>query len=397
MKVLLATDFYTPTINGVVISVLNLRSELLKLGHEVKILTLSETMISHEEDGVIYIGSVGIGKIYPGLRITLPRDNQFIEDLIRWKPDVIHSQNEFSTFYIAQQIAKKLQIPVVHTYHTVYEKYTHYFSPVETWGKSLSVRFTNRSLKNVDCVIAPTEKVSNLLKDYGVQREIQIAPTGIHVRRLKAALELERSNLMKDKIGISSDKKILVFVGRLAKEKNLEEIMVYLSRLSRKDLMLLIVGGGPYSKALEKVAAELNITDLVLFVGMVPQDEIGAYYQMGDVFVSASNSETQGLTYIEALAYGIPVLCRRDPCLNNVVDDGINGWQYDTFQQFRTRLDEILTWERNEWQVNLNKGTLKGFSSETFGKKMEGIYIKTIDQYSKQTKIQQLSMAGYPE
>lgn len=127
MKVLITTDCYTPTVNGVVTSVLNLRKELQLRGHEVKALTLSQTMQSFSQDGETYIGSIGAGKVYPGARVKSALASSFIQKLIEWKPDVVHSQCEFSTFFLAPKIYKRLNIPIVHTYHTVYEDYTHYF------------------------------------------------------------------------------------------------------------------------------------------------------------------------------------------------------------------------------------------------------------------------------
>ena len=128
MKILITNEWYTPTINGVVISIVTLEKELKKLGHDVRILTLSNGIKSYKRDHVIYIRSIGAEKIYPGARIAFSKDNQYIEEIIEWKPDIIHTQCEFSTFRIAKHIAKKCAIPIVHTYHTVYEDYTHYFS-----------------------------------------------------------------------------------------------------------------------------------------------------------------------------------------------------------------------------------------------------------------------------
>ena len=315
MKVLITTECYMPTINGVVTSVMNLRNELLKYGHDVRILTLSETKHSYEKDGAVYIGSVGAGKIYPGARLTLTRENIYIKKLINWKPDVVHSQSEFSTFLIARHIANRLQIPIVHTYHTVYENYTHYFSPVKAWGKAMTAFLTNKALKHTQCVIAPTEKVYSLLTSYGVKQEIKVVPTGIDLTKFNIKVKLSIKKMLKEKIGIPNGNKVLVSVGRLAKEKNLEEILLYLSQLNRKNLTLLIVGDGPNHKSLEQYAKELDIADRVIFTGMISPHNIGTYYQLGDVFVSASNSETQGLTYIEALANGVPTICRKDPCL----------------------------------------------------------------------------------
>lgn len=140
MKVLITTDWYKPAINGVVTSVCNLREELQQRGHEVKILTLSRTAHSYEEEGVIYMGSVNAGYIYPGARLRVSPGRELYCRIIEWQPDIVHSQCEFSTFFMAKRIAEECKIPLVHTYHTVYEDYTHYFSPykngAEIWCNS---------------------------------------------------------------------------------------------------------------------------------------------------------------------------------------------------------------------------------------------------------------------
>lgn len=374
MKILITTEWYVPVINGVVTSVVTLQKELKKLGHEVRILTLSNK--SYRKGEVTYISSVGAGKIYPGARIALSIDNKYMDELINWAPDIIHSQCEFSTFRMARYISKKLTIPIVHTYHTVYEDYTHYFSPYRKWGKAMVAVFSRKVLKNVNVVITPTKKVQHLLEVYGIKQPIYVVPTGIDVVKFINPLSELIKKKIKFKHGINANDKVLICVGRLAKEKNIEELILYISRLKSRTLKFLIVGDGPHRSSLEEYAKKLNVFDNIIFTGMVPPEEIAAYYQIGDVFVSASNSETQGLTYVEALASGLPALCRKDPCLDGVIMDGFNGWQYTTFQQFRERLHFLLNEEdlHQQFSENARTGVIQDYSSTNFVKKIESIY-----------------------
>ena len=392
MKVLITTDCYVPTINGVVVSTMNLKNELMKRGHEVKILTLSETRHSYEKEGDIYIGSTGASFVYPEARITFPRNNRFIQELINWKPDIVHSQSEFSTFIMARRIAKKLQIPILHTYHTIYEDYTHYFSPVEKWGKAFVMTITNAILKNVQSVIAPSEKVKNLLISYGFTGEIHVIPTGIDIEKYNIQDQIENRERLKNKFGISNKYKILIMVGRLAKEKNHEEILLYFKKLNRNDNKLVIIGDGPDRSNLESYVNELGISKDVVFTGMVPHEEIGGYYQMGDVFVSASSSETQGLTYFEALANGIPVVCRKDDCLTNIVKNGVNGWQYETFEQFNKQIDIVLNHKGSDLYRTAQESFCKDYSLATFAQKIEITYLETITAYRKLKQIEILDL-----
>ena len=134
---------------------------------------------------------------------------------------------------------------------------------------------------------------------------------------------------------------MLVYVGRLAREKNLEEVLECRAALSG-NVTLLLVGDGPERAALEEKAQALGIRDKVVFAGMVAREKVADYYRLGDVFVSASSSETQGLTYAEALAAGLPALCRADPCLDGVIQNGCNGWQYQSREELARRLSELL-------------------------------------------------------
>lgn len=375
MKILITTDCYEPTVNGVVTSIKNLKTELTKRGHEVRILTLSDTIQSYQKDGVVYLGSLNVDKIYPSVRFSLSRDNKFIDEVLEWSPDIVHSQSEFSTFSVARKISNKLQIPLIHTYHTVYEDYTHYFSPVEKWGKTMAALFTRTTLKHTDWVIAPTEKVYSLLKNYGVEQEIRVIPTGINLQKFKGQTSLDERNKLKESLGIPKGNRVLLVVGRLAKEKNIEEMLLFLSLIKQPNLSLLIVGGGPHRESLEKVAEQMGISDRVVFTGMVPPEKIASYYQLGDVFVSGSNSETQGLTYIESLANGVPILCRKDDCLNDVISEGVNGWQYESFSQFRTKLRTMLANPVGDVQKKLIISGVQRFSALNFGIEVERLYM----------------------
>ncbi len=385
MKILLTTECYAPVINGVVTSVMTLEKELRELGHEVKILTLSTTKRSYKEGHVTYICSLGAGKLYPGARFAWRTNTEYLDELVDWQPDIIHSHCEFSTFLMARQMARKLRIPIVHTYHTVYEDYTHYFSPNKKWGRAMVAIFTRKVLKNTHCVISPTNKVRSILLEYGVTRPIQVVPTGIHLARITRPINDQEKQTLRMRIGIPNHHKVLLAVGRLAKEKNLEEILFYLSKTEQKDVTLLIVGDGPNRESLEQYAKTLGIRNHVIFVGMISPTEISAYYQLGDVFVSASNSETQGLTYVESLANGVPALCRKDSCLDDVITDGVNGWQYSSFEEFDEKLQMMLSQEELYRRLSHHARTKVAcdYSSESFARKVEQIYQQEIINYGR--------------
>ncbi|MDR3072505.1 MAG: glycosyltransferase family 4 protein [Clostridiales Family XIII bacterium] len=377
MKILITTDWYAPIINGVVTSVLNLRRELLLRGHDVRVLTLSQNMRSFESDGVTYIGSVGVGKIYPDARIKTAFFSKFVQDIVDWQPDLIHSQCEFSTFFLARKIAKKLDIPIMHTYHTVYENYTHYFSPNKKWGR-LMVAFMSRYIANrTACGIAPMEKMKTILKSYGINRNIHVIPTGVDMSRFSESPVADRTLAIKKQFGIPENNRILLYVGRLAKEKNLDELLRYHAKQRPEAVTFLIVGDGPYRAELERMTEDLGIGNSVKFTGMISPNRIIDYYHAGDLFVSASISETQGLTYIEALSAGLPVLCRRDECLTGVVLNGKNGWLYENEQDYFEKTEAFMrdAETRKTMSENAIRLSRQMFSAAAFAERAESVYL----------------------
>ena len=183
MKILITSDWYAPAINGVVTSVLNLQRELSAQGHDVRVLTLSRSPRSYCSGAVTYIGAISAGKIYPDARFRTAPARHLLQQLINWSPDVIHTQCEFSTFLMAKKIAAATGAPIVHTYHTVYEDYTHYFSPSRKWGRRAIAAFSRWIIARTACVIAPTDKVRALLERYQVNRPIYVIPSGIDLRQ----------------------------------------------------------------------------------------------------------------------------------------------------------------------------------------------------------------------
>ena len=399
MKILLTTDWYKPVVNGVVTSVINLKNELERRGHEVRVLTLSRTFASYEEEGVYYIKSLNLEKIYPNARAVLPHAEPLIQELIWWRPEVVHSQCEFMTFSYAAKIARKCNCPLIHTYHTVYEDYIHYlpgrFSQYKTGAKlekKAVACFSRMVLGKTSQVIVPTQKVENILKKYGVEEPVAVMPTGIELGRFKERISREEIDRKKKELGIPLENKVLVSVGRLAKEKNLEELLEYFSKLIKegagKNLTFLIAGDGPDRENLGTLAKKLQITDQVIFTGMIAPEEVGRYYKLGDVFVCASSSETQGITYIEALACGLPALCRKDECLDQVVTDGYNGFQYENYEYFKMHLNYILEDEERRQEMGRRGQEISQlYSTWNFCTAAERIYRETIERQERYPEI----------
>ena len=380
MKILLTTDWWTPAVNGVVRSVTLLRRELLAQGHDVRVLTLSSTNQSYEEDGVYYLGSMSADRVYPGARVRLLAWSRWLKALASWRPDVIHSQCEFSTFLPAWQLARRCNCPLVHTYHTVYEDYTRYVIPSERCGRAAVKEFTRLVSGRCDAILAPTNKVTGLLQEYRVSCPVYTVPTGIDLTAFRP-IRPEDKPALRRTLGLPEQEKILVSVGRLAAEKNHGELLRLLAREPADTRpLLLFVGDGPVRAQLEQQAADLGLVDRVMFAGMVPPGEVVRYYQAGDAFVCASQSETQGLTYFEALACGLPAIVRADPCLEGVVENGVNGWQWKDAAGFHQALEVLLSGTRNDSLRAGALATAERYSAGHFAAQAMQVYSEAIER-----------------
>lgn len=374
MRVLITTDWYTPVINGVVISVNNLEKGLRKAGHDVRILTLSGDMHSHRNGNVTYIGSVSADMVYPNARLSTRRGESLVQALTEWKPDIVHSQCEFSTFFFAKRIAHACGCPLVHTYHTVYEDFTHYFSPNVRLGHFLARKFSHYIASQTDAVIVPTEKIRKMLRSYQITQPICTVPTGLNMSAFLEPISPEKRAALRRTYGLYDNDIALTYIGRLAQEKSIDKLLYFLPDTA-DNVKLLLVGGGPYRDKLEAHAKKLGITDRVIFTGMVLPECVADYYKSGDIFVSASRSETQGLTYIEAMASGLPLLCRRDDCLNGVLSSEVNGFAYTTEADFLDGLSALSdAHKRQSFGAAAQKTAYELFSAESFVLKVLQVY-----------------------
>ncbi len=377
MKILITTDLFTVKTNGVVTSVRNLMEELENKGHDVRVLTLSENRHSHKDKNIYYITSMPLGVVYPDVRMPLTYRHPLIRELIDWKPDVIHSQCEYFSYQFARRISKRTGAPIVHTYHTLYEQYVTYVIPNRWLGKHLIRCLSRWRLKKAGAIVAPTHKVEHVLNGYSIKNPIRVIPSGIsleqHKVRISDAERLERRRAL----GISGEQIVLINLGRLGNEKNLDEVVTLFAKARKTNdkLVLLIVGGGPAMEHLQKLVRQLGVSESVIFTGMIDPKEVHIYYQLGDLFVSASTSETQGLTYVEAAANGLPLLCRRDLCLQGVLREGCNGYAYDTDTEFFSCLQAIL--QDPQWMQNAkanSEAIAETFDKTHFAASIEDVY-----------------------
>lgn len=389
MKILITTDWNLTDINGVAISVSNLFNELIEMGHDVRILTLSKSIHSHKEDHIYYIKSIPFN-VYPNVRISVLLFDELFDEIVDWKPDVIHSQCEFFTYTYAKIIAKRSNAPIVHTYHTMYEDYSEYLKIKKELGRYIVAFMSKARLRDSTLVIAPTNKVRNKLKNYDIIQDIKVIPSGIDLSKFNIAVTEKDILEFREKYNIPENAKILLYLGRLGKEKNIIQLLDYFKQLvkDKDDIVLLLVGGGPFQSEVENAVKELGVEDKVKMTGMVSPSEVPRFYKYGDIFVSASQSETQGLTYIEAMSNGLPQVCKFDECLENVLLDGENGYFFENGEDFKEKILEILYNEKLYEKMStkaLEKS--KDFSKEVFAQSILNSYKLAITMHRNKPKI----------
>lgn len=379
MNIGLFTETYYPEINGVAASVYVLKEELERQGHNVYVFTTTSPGAPKNEKNVYRVRSLPCILI-SDRRVGLLYQRKIASEIKKLNLDIIHTNTEFSLGFFGRHMAKELKIPIVHTYHTIYEDYTHYVTKgvlLDNKAKKAVRAFSKVCCNSVDEVIVPTDKVKELLRDYRVEKNIEVIPTGIDLDKFdEINYSQEELNVIRESCGIKKDDKIILYLGRLSQEKNIEELLTYMPSYMElhQDVKFVIIGDGPSSSHLKSMVKGLPCEHSILFLGEKPYDEIGKYYQIGDVFVSASNSETQGLTFIEAMASGLPVIAKEDRCLDGIMEEGENGYFFRNQEEFHKVLDKILYLKKDVLFSENAKETAYRFSTHEFANEILGVY-----------------------
>ncbi|MFJ7971962.1 glycosyltransferase family 4 protein [Psychrobacillus sp. NPDC096389] len=382
MKIGLFTDTYYPQINGVATSVLILKENLERLGHQVYVFTTTDPNAIEDESNVYRMPSIPFAS---ARRLGMFYHSGLVKFIKGLKLDIIHTHTEFSLGVFGRSMARKLNIPLLHTYHTIYEDYTHYivkFKLFDFIAKNTARKISANFCNSVDRVIAPTEKVKELLRSYKVNQHISVIPTGIELSKFSsfAKSSMAVKNL-RTELGIREKDKVLLYIGRISEEKNIGELLVSMQPLliSNTDIKFVLIGDGLEKSNLEELAIKLRIKDQTIFAGERPWDSIGMYYQLGDVFISASQSETQGLTYIEALASGLPLVAKADQCLDGVLQNGVNGYTFQGKDDFLQSINAILT--NDSYKELMSIGAVQSvekFSARHFALAVEAAYMNVL-------------------
>lgn len=393
MRIGIFTDTYPPYINGVSTSIYVLQKALEKKGHEVYIVTVNTKKLGYDiEDKVIRIPGIPTG-IYD-YRLTGIYPIRVIKKIKRWNLDVIHSHTEFGVGTFARIISKQLDIPLVHTYHTMYEDYIHYITKGFFSGTSKKIV---QYLTNFYCdktateLIVPTKKTYDFFKEkYKYARSVHIVPTGIPLDKYYTENHNKKDvNALKNKYGITEEDFVILFVGRIGKEKNIDFLVDNHAALCKKNknAKLLIIGDGPLVESVKKKITKMKLENNIILTGKVPYENIGLYYQLATVFSTASNSETQGLTVIEALAASLPIVVLDDEAFKTAVEEELNGYIFKNKKEYTKIMLDLMSDEEKLNSLRIQaRNSAEKHSDKYFADRILAVYEVAISKTGKERK-----------
>ena len=310
-----------PVLNGVSISVDTLVQELRNRGHSVHIFA-PNFIRHHEKDPNTHRFRAIETPWAKGYPFAYPPFWRMLLTFRKFEFDVIHTHTPWIVGFVGMRWAESHEIPLVSTYHTLYDRYAHYLWMFpRRYIRFRIAKHTNFYYNSCEQVIAPTAAAKRWLERHGIVRPVHVIPTGIPTPPKIDKAEARAA------LGIPPDLQVLLYVGRLAKEKNLETLIQMVTSVSpaHPRARLWLVGDGPYRDDLRALAAKLGVGDRVKFVGAVPRNEVDQYYASADLFTFASVTETQGLVVQEAMQYGLPAVAISGGGASDSIEDGVNG------------------------------------------------------------------------
>ena len=322
LRIAMFSDSYFPILNGVSVSIRELIEELRRRGHSVHLYTSAYPKYKDDDPNIIRFPALmtPFAKGYP---LTIGPFYFKLKQFRNTHFDIVHTHTPFTVGFVGMRWAESHELPLVSTYHTLYEKYIHYIpflSKKYLWFKI--AKHTNYYYNRCHHVIAPSEAAKNSLKRHGVKKPISIIPSGNPAPKKISKIEA------KQQLGIREDEKVLLYVGRIAKEKNLTTLleMAKIVFELHDDARLIFVGDGPYRKESQILARKLGIGDKTKFIGAIPRSEVDHYYSAADLFVFSSMTETQGLVIGEAMSFGVPAVAVHGGGASASIKDGENGF-----------------------------------------------------------------------
>ena len=388
MRIGIFTQCYWPTQNGVVVSIETFRKELERRGHEFFIFAPGYRNFRDQNPAHVFRfpSMPSTQKEYPlALPFLAPLQTAHIRDL---RLDIIHTQHPFSMGKLGLKVGRRLDIPVVYTYHTLITEYAHYIPLFSGLAQKVAIDLSRSYCNATDQVVTPSSSMKELLRRYGVAVPIEVIPTGVTLADFGNPFHPERLRI---KWQLPEDKKLLLYVSRIAKEKNLDFLFQAISRLSqrRQDFHLLMVGGGPELEHYRGFVRNSDLSCLVTFTGQQEKTETNRFFGAADIFVFPSITETQGIVITEAMAAGVPAVAINKMGPSDIIQDGVDGYLTPLkVEEFCERIEKLLDDEGLRKKMGTKaKQNAERFSTENMASAMEKLYERTISNYSQSQAI----------
>ena len=345
LKILFISDVYFPRINGVSTSIRTFVKQMQAMGHDVHLIA-PDYGKKTEDDA--WIKRIPARKIYFDPEDKLMKFGAVIDtlsDLRKEKYDLIHMHTPFVAHYLGLKLAHLLDVPCVETYHTFFEDYLHLYLPIipKPIAKALARLISQRQCNKVDAIVAPSQPMLHVLREYGITTKGEVVPTGLQAHSFEKA----DGKAFRAKYGIEQDRPMALFVGRVAFEKNIGFLLQMWVHLIKKmpNALLVIAGEGPAEKSLHALSHKLGLENNVRFLGYLDRNtELNACYQSADLFVFASKSETQGLVLLEAMAQATPVVAIAELGTKSILIEGEGALiAPDEEIEFANKVERVLS------------------------------------------------------
>ncbi len=347
MRIAIFTNNHFPRVSGVAVAVDFLETALVRLGHEILTVcpNYGKKAEKMRDDVQVYqVSSLRLPDVRAAIPLPVFERSLIFEEVEAFGPDVIHSHHPFLLGEAAADAADRFGVPLVYTFHTLYEFWTHYVGldvePAKKLVRDYLAAYTNRC----DAVVSPTEPIKEYIAEIGCERPITVIPTGIDLSRFESISD-EQVATLRRRYRLERFDQVILWVGRITEEKNNRLTLEATAELVRRghNVGLLIFGKGPDRLELELLASRLGIRDRVVFGGFLDQREVAAAYRLGDVFAFPSPSDTQGIVLYEAQAAGLPIVATRSMASRAAVVDGENGlFADDDPTAFADALERVL-------------------------------------------------------
>lgn len=327
MKILFISDVYFPRINGVSTSIETFRRNLRALGHTVHLIAPDYLTPSADETDILRVPSRHLPMDPEDRLMQYGWVMGHLDKLRAERYDIIHVQTPFVAHYLGTKLSKELDIPCVETYHTFFEEYLYHYIPFvpKMLMRFVAKRFSRHQGNSLDGMVVPSHPMLQVLKNYGIKTPTEVIPTGIEPGSFVAGDRVA----FRTSYGIPQDRPVLLFVGRVAHEKNIGFLLKVLARVRTEipEILLVIAGEGPARESLVQDVATQGLDDNVMFIGYLDRHtELNSCYSSADIFVFSSRTETQGLVLLEAMAQGIPVVSTAELGTRDVLRDGLGVW-----------------------------------------------------------------------